>query len=66
MAIANQVMSIIMALFILGAIGATAVVLVSNATAYVGAPAAVIMVWTVAIPVIAGVGIAMLFIGRKG
>jgi hypothetical protein len=65
MAVASQVVAIIMGLFIVGAIGATALITASNATNYQGAPAPVIAIFTVAIPIISGVAVMMYFLPRR-
>lgn len=63
--LANQVAGLMVALFILGAIGATAVVMVSNATAYAGAPPSVVTVFTVAVPIMAAVALMLYFLPRR-
>jgi len=69
MALANQVVGIIVALFVVGAIGGTALVMVatsgSNMTAG-GVPSSVVIVWTVAIPILAGVAIMLYFMPKRG
>ena len=65
MAVASQVVAIIMGLFIVGAIGATALIMASNATNYQGASAPVIAIFTVAIPIISGVAVMMYFLPRR-
>ena len=65
MAVASQVVAIIMGLFIVGAIGATALIMASNATNYQGASAPVVAIFTVAIPILCGVAVMMYFLPRR-
>lgn len=64
-AIANQVAGILVALFMMGSIGATAVVMSSNATLFAGAPTTVILVYTVGIPMFAAVAIMLYFLPKR-
>lgn len=59
MAVANRIINIAIAMFILGAIGATAFVMASNATAYSGADSTVITIMTIAVPIMGGVAIML-------
>lgn len=65
--IANQVIGIIVALFILGAVGATAVIMAANASQYAdsGVSEPVILIFTTAVPVLAGVGIMLAFLPKR-
>jgi len=65
-ALANQIAGIVVALFIIGAIGATAVTMASNSSAFgADVPASVVLVFTVAIPVMAGVAIMLYFLPKR-
>ena len=65
-ALANRVAGLMVALFVLGSIGSTAVILVANSSAYSGAPPAVITVFTVAVPIMAGVALMLYFLPKRG
>lgn len=59
MALASRIINVAIAMFILGAIGATAFVMASNATAYSGADATVVTIMTIAVPIMGGVAIML-------
>jgi apolipoprotein N-acyltransferase len=52
--VTNQIIGVVIALFVVGSIFVTAIVWVSNATKYAGANAAVITICTVLIPTMGG------------
>lgn len=54
-----------MALFLLGAVGGTAVVMASNATLFSGAPDGVVTLFTVGVVSVAAVAIMLYFIPRR-
>jgi len=64
--IASSVAGVLVALFMVGALGATAVSLAVNTTGYsAGVPAAVTVVFCVAIPIMAGVAIMLYFLPKR-
>lgn len=65
MGLSNRVAGVLIAFFILGAIGPTAVVMAANQTAYEGAPAAVITLWTIGVVSIGAVAVMLYFIPRR-
>lgn len=65
MGLSNRIAGIIMALFLLGAVGGTAVVMASNATLFAGAPSGVITLFTVGVVSVAAVAIMLYFIPKN-
>jgi hypothetical protein len=65
MGVAQKLAGVLMGLFLLGTVGATAVVMASNETAYAGAPTAVITLWCVGVPAMAGIAAALYFLPRR-
>lgn len=61
----NKIIGIIVALFIAGSMLPTAIVQVSNETAYSGADANVITIATVVLPLLAIVGIALMLFRKR-
>lgn len=65
-AIANQIAGVMVALFIVGALAGTAVTMASNSSLYgAGVPTAVVLVFTTAIPIMAGVALMLYFLPRR-
>jgi hypothetical protein len=61
----NQVIGVLIALFAIGAVGGTAVVMVSNASLYAGAPTSVTLMFTVAVPIFGGLAIMLYMIPSR-
>lgn len=65
MGLSNKIAGIVMALFILGAVGGTAVATASCETNYAGASSTVITLFTVGVVSIAAIAIMLYFIPRR-
>lgn len=65
MAVTNRVIGIIVAMFVAGIIGPTALVNLSNSTALTGVNSNVITVWTVLLPTLGAIAIAMLLLASR-
>jgi hypothetical protein len=65
MGVANNVVGIIVVFLILGTIGATAVVMASNATLYTGAPAVIVTLFTVGVVALGAIAIVLYMIPSK-
>ena len=66
MVIADSIINIVLGLFVLGSVGVSAIIMATNLTAYGSSvPDTVKTLWAVAIPVVAGVGVMMVFVSRR-
>lgn len=61
----NKLVGIIVAITVAGAMLPTAIVSLSNSTAYTGADATVITIATVVLPMLVIVGIALMFLRKR-
>lgn len=65
-ALANRVAGVICAMFILGALGATAVTMLSNSSEYgAGVPTTVKTIFTVALPIMIAVSLMLYFLPKR-
>jgi hypothetical protein len=64
--LASNIVGVILAMFVMGAVGGTAFVMASNVTLYAGCPPAVTVLMTVGVPVIGGIAIMLYMIPKRG